>query len=256
MPALSTFVLLTAAAFTAGAVNSVAGGGTLLTFPSLLGAGLAPLAANATSTLALVPGSAGAFVGLRGSLDGDRRLVAWMAGPSVLGGVAGTLLVLRAGDAVFATVVPWLILAATLLFLAAEPLSRWIRGRDAADRPVNVVALAAGQLFVALYGGFFGAGIGILMLAGLAIAGVRDVHRMNALKNLAAVCINGVSAITFALSGRVDWPVAGVMALGAVAGGRLGAGLALRAGQANVRRAVVIVGMGIAAVLFARQLGA
>jgi hypothetical protein len=254
MPAVSTFALLAAAAFAAGAVNSVAGGGTLLTFPSLLGAGLAPLAANATSTLALVPGSAGAFVGLRGRLEGDRRLVAWMAAPSVLGGVGGTLLALRAGDTVFAAVVPWLVLGATLLFLAAEPISRWLRRREDTAASVNLAALAGGQLLVALYGGFFGAGIGILMLAGLALAGVRDVHRMNALKNLAAVCINGVSAVTFALSGRVDWPLAGVMALAAVAGGRLGAGVALRVGQAHVRRAVVFIGLAIATLLFARQL--
>jgi uncharacterized membrane protein YfcA len=251
------FVLaLAGSAFAAGAVNSVAGGGTLLTFPTLLAAGVSPLNANATSTVALVPGSLGAFWGYRGELQNDRLTLFALAGPSVAGGIVGAWLALRAGDALFTKLVPWLILAATALFLVNEPISRWLgRRRDAAQKPgaTALIGMGAFQFAVALYGGFFGAGIGILMLAALGIAGMRNVHRMNAFKNFAAVCINGVAAITFVVMGRVVWWLAGIMAAAAVAGGFLGAGAAKKIGQKNVRRVIVGVGVVIALAMFARQ---
>ncbi len=253
-------VALVAAAFAAGAVNSIAGGGTLLTFPALLAAGVSPLAANATSTVALVPGSLGAFWGYRGELHNDRVVLVSLAVPSALGGVAGALLALRAGDALFAALVPWLILGATGLFLANEPIARWL-GRKTGDtagpaaKPStrSLAAMSVFQFAVAVYGGFFGAGIGILMLAALGIAGMRNVHRMNAFKNFAAACINGIAAVTFAARGRVIWWLAGVMALAAVAGGVLGARAAKKVGQKTVRGLIVAVGVIIAAVMFARR---
>ncbi len=247
---------LALSAFAAGAVNSVAGGGTLLTFPTLLAAGVSPLAANATSTIALVPGSLGAFWGYRHELENDRRTLVSLAIPSILGGIAGAALALRAGDNLFAALVPWLILGATALFLVNEPISRWLgRTREAAHRPsgASLAAMMAFQFVVAVYGGFFGAGIGILMLAALGIAGMRDVHRMNAFKNFAAVCINGVAAVTFVARGRVIWPIAAVMAVAAIAGGILGARGAKKIGQKNVRRTIVAVGVVIALVMFARR---
>jgi uncharacterized membrane protein YfcA len=249
-------IALAASAFAAGAVNSVAGGGTLLTFPTLLAAGVSPLNANATSTLALVPGSLGAFWGYRGELQNDRQTLVALAAPSIAGGIGGALLALRAGDALFAKLVPWLILGATALFLVNEPISRWLgRTRDAAHKASagSLVAMGAFQFAVALYGGFFGAGIGILMLAALGIAGMRNVHRMNAFKNFAAVCINGVAAVTFIYMGRVVWWLAGIMAVAAVAGGFLGAGAAKKFGQKNVRRVIVAVGVVIALVMFVRH---
>jgi uncharacterized membrane protein YfcA len=223
-------VVLFAAAFAAGVVNSIAGGGTLLTFPALLSAGLPAVTANATSTVALVPGSMGAFWGYRGEIRGEGRLLAAMA--------------------------PLLVLGATVLFMSQEPIRRWARRFADAEahspdrRSVRHLAAVSGfQLIVALYGGFFGAGIGILMLASLALLGLTDIHRMNGLKNLAAICINGLAAITFAIAGRVEWPIALMMMVGGVTGGFAGAGLAKRLGQTVVRRLVIGIGLTISAVL-------
>jgi uncharacterized protein len=250
---------LFAAAFCAGVVNSIAGGGTLLTFPSLLAAGLPAVTANATSTMALVPGSMSAFWGYRSEIRGEGRLLAAMAVPSIVGGVIGALGANRVGDAAFGKLAPLLVLGATVLFMAQEPIRAWSR-RFAAppseDRRGlrHLAAVAAFQLVVALYGGFFGAGIGILMLASLALLGLTDIHRMNGLKNLAAVCINGVAALTFALERRIDWPVALLMMLGGVLGGFFGAGMALRLGQVAVRRMVIAIGLSISVVLAVRLL--
>ncbi|HKC52104.1 MAG TPA: sulfite exporter TauE/SafE family protein [Myxococcota bacterium] len=253
--------VLFAAAFAAGVVNSIAGGGTLLTFPALLAAGLPAVSANATSTVALVPGSMSAFWGYRKEIRGEGRLLAAMAVPSLIGGVVGALTADRVGDATFAKLAPFLVLGATVLFMAQDPIRRWSRRfaegeAQAPDRRSlrHLFAVSAFQLVVALYGGFFGAGIGILMLASLALLGLTDIHRMNGLKNLAAVCINGLAAITFALAGRVNWPVAGMMMIGGVLGGFAGAGMAKRLGQAIVRRLVVGIGLAISAVLAARLL--
>lgn len=252
-------VLLFGAAFLAGVVNSIAGGGTLITFPALLSAGLPAVTANATSTVALVPGSLSAFWGYRGEVRGEGRLLFAMALPSLVGGTIGALAANRAGDALFAKLAPLLVLGATLLFMAQEPLRRWSRRtplRSAAEErgASRLAAMAGFQLLVALYGGFFGAGIGILMLASLGLLGLTNIHRMNGLKNLAAVCINGLAALTFTLAGRVEWSIASFMIVGGIAGGYTGAGLAQRLGQVVVRRLVVAIGLGISAWLFVRLL--
>lgn len=259
MATLAQYGTLVLSAFAAGAVNSIAGGGTLLTFPALLAVGVAPLTANATSTVALVPGSASAFFGYRAELRDDARTLLALGLPSVAGGILGARLALRAGDALFARLVPWLILCATVLFMAQEPLGRLLRARassaqteEASEQP-RLWALALFQLLIAVYGGFFGAGIGILMLAALGLAGFRHVHRMNAMKNFAAVCINGVATVTFIAGRRVHWPFALVMATGAIAGGYFGAGVARRVGPRRVRQAVVAIGLGIAGLMFWRQ---
>lgn len=253
--------VLFAAAFAAGVVNSIAGGGTLLTFPALLAAGLPAVTANATSTVALVPGSMSAFWGYRKEIQGEGRLLAAMAVPSLIGGVIGALTADRVGDDLFAKLAPLLVLGATVLFMAQEPIRRWALRFASADAQASdrrgashLAAVAAFQLLVALYGGFFGAGIGILMLASLALLGLSDIHRMNGLKNLAAVCINGLAAITFALAGRVNWPVALFMMVGGILGGFAGAGMAKRLGQVIVRRLVIGIGLTISAVLAARLL--
>ncbi len=249
---------LFAAGLAAGAVNSIAGGGSLLTFPTLLALGVGPLAANATNTVALVPGSAAAFWKYRDTLAEARPLVLAMALPSAAGGVLGAWLVLRAGDATFARLVPWLILGATALFAAQGPIAKRMAAgapEGAAPRRLPLPALALFQVAVATYGGFFGAGIGILMLAALGFAGVRDLHRANGLKNLAAVCINGVAAATFVRAGDVDWLPAGVIAVGAIAGGFVGATAARRVEQRHVRRAILAIGFGIAALMFVRTFG-
>lgn len=244
------YVLLFLAALLAGAINSVAGGGTLLTFPALLSVGIPPVAANATSTVALVPGSLSAFWGYRSEMSGSRSDLLRMGLPSLIGGLIGAVLVVKAGDKVFSHLVPWLIFGATGLFILQEPLRRRLAARSAdggdssSERGVSVGAMVF-QFFVAVYGGFFGAGIGIMMLAALGLLGQSNIHRMNGLKNFAAICINGVAAATFIALHRVHWPLALLMAVAAILGGYTGAGLARKVGQQNVRRFVILVGLSI-----------
>ena len=257
------YVVLAAASFVAGAMNSVAGGGTILTFPSLLAVGVSPVLANGTSTVALLPASISAYYGYRNEATSSSRDMTALAMPSLLGGILGALLVVWVGNKVFGALVPWLVLSATVLFIAQDPIRRWLDRRRAASGASGAEIDDEGnaslggiifQFFVALYGGFFGAGIGILMLASLGIMGMRDMHRMNRLKNFLAVCINGIAALTFAFKQQVNWPIAGLMMGGAIAGGYLGAGMARRVGQANVRRIVIVIGLAIGVVMLAKQI--
>jgi uncharacterized membrane protein YfcA len=232
------------------AVNSIAGGGTLITFPALVGLGVPALTANATSTVALVPGSVAALFGYRNELAGARQFAMTFAIPSVLGGLAGALLLLITPAATFDAVVPWLVIGASFLFVIQRPLMSAIRSRtggsqtpagDPASRRPSATLLGY-QFLVSLYGGYFGAGIGILMLAALGFMGFSSIHRMNGLKAWAGVCTNLVAALTFAFSGIVDWRIAGAMAVGAVAGGYGGSRLAQRVSQVTVRRAIIMIG--------------
>jgi uncharacterized membrane protein YfcA len=245
-PADPRLVVAGVAAILAGAVNSVAGGGTLLTFPALVAAGLTPLSANATSTVALVPAALSSMLGYRSELTGARRWVVALAVPSLLGGALGAWLLLRTSNATFDRVVPWLVFGATMLFLLQRPLLRWLRwdsSHDAStERHAPTPLLLAVQVAVGTYGGYFGAGVGILTLAALGFMGFSNIHRMNGLKNWAGFCMNVVAAATFAVSGIVDWPVALSMAVGSIAGGYVGARLARRVPQAAVRGCVVAVG--------------
>lgn len=246
-------LLLFFAAFFAGAINSVAGGGTLLTFPTLLSIGIPPIAANATSTVALVPGSFAAFWGYRDEMKGSRAEVVTFAVPSLVGGLIGALFVHRVGDDAFSRAVPWLIFTATALFAVQPFVKRWIERAAPHDPKRRAPFTMAFQLLVAIYGGFFGAGMGILMLAALGFLGVRGIHRMNGVKNFAAVCINGVASVTFVLLGRVMWRPAALMAVGAILGGVLGAGAAKKLGEANVRRLVIAIGVAIGLWMLVRR---
>jgi uncharacterized membrane protein YfcA len=243
-----------AAAFAAGAINSVAGGGTLLTFPTLVWLGLPSIVANATNTVAIWPGSFGGTWGFRRELRETDAPVLAFALPSVAGGLLGAMLLRRTPTDVFDQLVPFLILFATLLFMAQEPVQRLIGHR--ADRHLDRRWLAAAVVFqflVGLYGGYFGAGIGILMLAALGILGMRDIHQMNGVKNLLATCINGIAAIYFMSTGMVRWTQVAVMAAGAIAGGIGGAGLARKAGRRAVRWTVIAIGFGMAISLAIRN---
>jgi hypothetical protein len=238
------------AALLAGIMNSVAGGGTLLTFPALVAAGLSPLAANATSTVALLPAALSSMLGYRGELAGARRWATALALPSLVGGGLGALLLLHTTNEVFERVVPWLVLGATTLFLLQRPLMRWIRGHEMAARSQEELearspapALLAMQLVVGIYGGYFGAGVGILMLAALGFMGFANIHRMNGLKNWGGFCMNLVAAVMFAVSGIVDWQVALSLAIGSIAGGYLGARGAQRLPQGLVRGTVAVIGL-------------
>lgn len=267
LPSLPRLGLVALAAFAAGIMNAIAGGGTLLTFPALIGLGVSPIVANATSTVALWPGALGSLWGYRRELEGGSALPWAMrfALPSLLGGALGAFLLLRSGEDLFAALAPWLVLAATLLFMVQAPVMRWVRLRQgpgesaledsaltAPPHPLPSGLVLAIQFLVAVYGGYFGAGIGILMLATLGLAGFTNIHRMNGLKNWGGLCINVVAALTFAASGLVNWPVALAMAGGATLGGYTGSGMAQRVSQATVRRAIVAIGLGSALWLLAR----
>lgn len=247
------YLLLFAAATAGGAVNAVAGGGTLLTFPALLWVGQLEIVANATNTVALWPGALSSFWNYRSELQSDLRELLVLGVPSLLGGVLGAVLLIRTDNATFAAVVPYLILLATLLFLGQQPLARWMqRRRPPAEEPLTArpssarwAAVLAFQFLVGVYGGYFGAGIGILMLAAFGFLGFTNIHHMNALKNLNGMCINGIAAILFIAKGLVDWRLALLMAVGAIFGGYAGAGTARRIGQKAVRRTVVAIGFSL-----------
>ncbi|MET0626476.1 MAG: sulfite exporter TauE/SafE family protein [Pyrinomonadaceae bacterium] len=246
-------VVIAAAAFAAGLINSIAGGGTLVSFPALLWVGRDPVLANATSTVALWPASLAGVYGFRRELKGGARTFLLFGAPSLLGGVLGAALLLRTPSETFERLVPFLILFATLLLAAQEPISRRLRGDD--DKPHEPTrAWWAGaivfQFSVGVYGGYFGAGIGILMLAALGLLGFTDIHRMNALKNLLAICINGVAAVYFIFSGAVIWSDVLVMTFAALAGGYSGARLAYRLGRRFVRVVVIAIGLVMSVSLF------
>jgi uncharacterized protein len=289
--------VIAGAAFAAGLINSIAGGGTLVSFPALLWTGRDPVLASATSTVALWPASLAGAYGFRREQKGGARLFLLFAAPSLAGGILGAVLLLRTPSHTFARLVPFLILFATLLLAVQEPLSRRLRGAGRERRGAGVDptsgdavdgtrgdaldaasvdgvnrrggvderggAAHAGepsrawwagalvfQFFVGVYGGYFGAGIGILMLAALGLLGFTDIHRMNALKNLLALCINGVAALYFVASGAVIWADVLVMTLAAVAGGYSGARLAYRLGRRFVRLAVIAIGLAMSISLF------
>jgi len=247
------------AAFVAGMMNSVAGGGTLVTFPTLVWIGLDPIRANVTSTVALWPGSLGAMVGFRRELGDSRRWMLLLGAPSAAGALIGAFLLLLTPSRLFASIVPFLILFATILFAAGEPITRRLAHSDTPQSHTERspsrgwwIGAIVFQFGVAIYGGYFGAGMGILMLAALGLMGLTDIHQMNGLKNFFAVCINIVAAAYFIASGRVEWTYALVMVVGAIAGGYGGAGLARKLGRRFVRRAVIVIGLGMAASLLFR----
>jgi uncharacterized membrane protein YfcA len=245
---------LAAAAAAAGAINAVAGGGTLITFPTLILCGTAEIAANATSTLALVIGTAGSIFGFRQQIAAVKPWLGRFIPVSLLGGLLGSMLLTRTSNEVFAKLVPFLILFATVLFLAQGAFRRLANREATAHARHPSVWMAIGfQFAVALYGGYFGAGIGILMLASLGFLGLSDIHEMNALKNVFSSLINLVAAAWFVASGLIDWPKAGVMTAGAVAGYWLGAHYSKRLPQQKVRALITVIGFVMSAATFWKQ---
>lgn len=238
-------VVVFTAAFVAGAINSVAGGGTLVSVPTLIWVGVPALDANATSTVGLWPGSLGSVWGYRRELStADRRLFALVV-PSLAGGLLGAVLLRLTPSDLFERILPFLILFATLLFMAQEPIQRRFNLaalHDARSHWLSWTMLF--QFLVGVYGGYFGAGIGILMLAALSLMGHSDIHQMNGVKNLLAVCVNGIAAVYLAFfSMLVLWTDALTMAGGAVLGGIASAGMARRLGRLAVRRIVIAIGL-------------
>ena len=239
----------------AGVVNAVAGGGTLLSFPVLLWAGRDPIVANATNALALWPGALAGAVGFRRELAKAPRLLGLLLPPALVGGLIGGWLLLRTGSRVFSTVVPYLVAAATLLLALQRPLRRLVRAPEggAAHEGRRAVGLVAGQLIVSIYGGYFGAGMGILMLASLGLYGIADIHERNGLKNVLSAVINGIAGVYFAVSGAIAWADALVLGLGAVVGGYAGAAVGRKLKREVAELVVVGIGVAMTIALFVRS---
>ncbi|MCI0411375.1 sulfite exporter TauE/SafE family protein [bacterium] len=245
-------ILLFAAAFGAGAINAVAGGGTLLSFPALISIGLDPKIANATSTMALWPGLAGSLLGYRRELQAGRSFMIQLGLVSLCGGVLGTFLLIKTPSETFARLVPFLILFATLLFTLQEPVTRWLKSRSTLNDTWRIPAVMI-QFLAATYGAYFGAGNGILILAALGLLGISDIHVANGLKIFLAICLNIVAIIGFIFAGLISWPPAFVMAMGAVAGGYFGASVARRLNRSLVRGLVILIGLTIGILMLFRM---
>jgi uncharacterized membrane protein YfcA len=247
---------LFAAAVVAGAINSVAGGGSLISFPSLVAFGQPAILANATNTAALWPGTLSSAVAYRRDSLFHRDLLLTLLVPSMVGGLLGAVVLVITPPELFDEVVPFLVLFATLLFAMRDVVARWTGAGTSGDERVTTGGRIWGflfQLFVATYGGYFGAGIGILMLGSLSVMGLRDIHRMNGLKTILGTLINVIAFGFFALEGLVVWRLAGVMAVGAIAGGWIGARTARRVDQRWLRVFIIAVGLGVSAWLFVRR---
>jgi len=251
-------LILIAASFGAGVMNAMAGGGTILTFPSLIFLGLPAIAANATSTVALLPGAVASLFGYRREVREHREWLKTLFVPSLVGGAIGSVLLLRTPEKTFELLAPILILFATALFMVQGIVSRrsasqaeTVGGPPTSGRWALAVIL---QLGVAIYGGYFGAGIGILMLALLGFLGLSNIHAANGLKNFFGFCINAVAAGYFIFKGAVVWPAALVIIAGATLGGYLGARFARRIGKEKARAAVVVIGLLVTAILFWQRL--
>jgi uncharacterized membrane protein YfcA len=238
---------MVAAAFAAGVINSIAGGGTLITFPVLIWLGLDPKVANATSTVALWPGLFGGLFGYRRELENSSTILLRLGITSVIGGALGAWLLIWTPSLTFARLVPFLILFATILFMAGGSINRRLRLQPIVAEPKMSwwVGAIVFQFFSAMYGGYFGAGNGIWMLAAMGILGLHDINRANGIKNFLGICINSIAVLSFGLMGLVVWSDALVMAGAALLGGYFGARMAVRVNQVNVRRAIVVIGFAI-----------
>ncbi len=248
---------LIAAATAAGAMNAVAGGGTLITFPMLLFVGTPSIIANATSTLALVFGTVGGVYGYRRQMEPVKPWFKRFIPVSLIGGLLGGILLTLTKESFFDKLVPFLILFATILFVAQGAFRRFAGFSEADDACAphhhKIWAAIFFQFLVAVYGGYFGAGIGILMLASLGYIGLTNIHAMNALKTVLGSLINLVAAIYFIFAGLIDWPKVGIMTVGAIAGYFLGAHYSQHISQRRVRQIVTAIGFIITAVMFYRQ---
>ncbi|WP_291994230.1 sulfite exporter TauE/SafE family protein [Candidatus Accumulibacter sp. ACC003] len=260
---LATYSLIGVAAFAAGAMNSLAGGGTFLSFPALLAVGVPPVMANASNSVALWPGSLAAAWAFRNELMRFRKSLPLLTLVAFIGGAAGGLLLLATSNAAFSKLIPWLLLVATVLFAFSPQISRLVArlqapaggndgrsgDRSSGDRHIGPAGFVF-QLLVSIYGGFFGAGMGILMLSALAIQGFDDVHEINALKNWLSAVIYSVAVLTFVIAGAVSWPHTLVMVVTGTLGGYGGGLFARRISARSLRRFIVVLGSVLTLVYF------
>jgi uncharacterized membrane protein YfcA len=248
-------LFLFSVAVVGGALNSVAGGGSFLCFPALVFAGIPPVNANATNTLALWPGTAASTAAYRGELSGYRRLMVPLIVIGMVGGIAGAFLLLHTPQNTFLHMVPWLLLVATLLLTFSKQLSKWIGSQsfNTAGPSVRSIAVAAPvQLVIATYIGCCGAGAGFVILAMFAVMGLRNIHAMNGMKTLLVTICNGVALVAFVLARAIYWPQALLMTCGAALGGYAGAWYAQKLPSQYVRWFAIAVGAGMTVYFFVR----
>lgn len=258
---------LIAASFLAGALNAMAGGGSFISFPALLGLGVLPIQANATNTVALWPGQFTSIAAYWQDLKANVRLVIPVCSAALLGGVAGAIVLLRTGQATFLALVPWLLLLAAGLFAASGPVSEWLRRTrvkvadgQASHEPnlvpslvPSLVPLWFGVVVVSFYIGYFGAGAGFLMMSVLAIFGIQNINQVNALKVVATTTANGIAVVTFIVEKQILWKYCLLMMLAAAVGGYLGARYSRGLNPRLMRMLVVVIGLGMAAYFFWKQ---
>lgn len=242
-------VLLLLAGFGAGIINALAGGGTFLTFPALVFIGIPPVAANATSAVAVFPGYLSAAMGFREEIASiDRNALLKACAVTLLGGLVGGLLLLVSSNEIFSTVVPFLLLAATLAFAFQKKLQGWLASSAMKARPFGIVGL----LVTSVYGGYFNGGLGIVLLALFSLWGMENLNQMNGLKNALSFVISAISVATFVIAGIVAWQSALIMGVAAIAGGLAGARIAKLLPVSVVRAVIILIGISMSAVFFAR----
>jgi hypothetical protein len=247
---MTQLLLIVCAGFAAGFVNAIAGGGTLITFPALLFGGRSAVVANATNTVAIWPGSLSSVWAYRAQILNRRHQALLLAVPSLLGGLIGSVVLIYTPEKAFRVIVPYLILLACGLLIFQAKIGRWVAGHMGHGMARISAAHWMVQFLIAVYGGYFGAGIGILMLAAMAIFLPEDLQSANALKVFFGMMINGIAMLYFIFIGAADLRAAGVMALASLLGGYLGAHTAQRLSPALLRAVVVTFGLIVAAYLF------
>ncbi len=239
-------VAIVCAGFAAGGINSVVGSGTLITFPTLLAFGIPPVTANVSNNVGLVPGSFSAAFGYRRELRGQRARALRLGSASLLGGVVGAVLLLALPAAAFEGIVPALIVLGLLLVVFQRPVQTWVarRHEDLGGLPqLGAVWVWPAVLITGVYGGYFGAAQGVLLMAVMGIGVPETLQRLNGLKNLLAATVNAVAGIVFILVADIDWAVAGLIAVGSVVGAQVGATLGRRLPDPALRAVIVVVGI-------------
>jgi uncharacterized membrane protein YfcA len=237
-------ILLILGGLGAGIFNGVAGGGSLISFPLLLGLGFPALTANLTNTVGIWPGYLGSAAGFRTQIADQREQMVRLSPVAVSGAIVGAILLLTTSSATFRTLAPWLVLAASLLFSVQPLLRRALQKSESDATPTRPVLLVGGTFLASVYGGYFGAGLGVMLLAILGLALPDTIARSSGLRTVLSIMVNGVAALVFMIHGGLAWAAAGYLALGALVGGWVGARLALAISPTALRIVVVAIGLG------------
>lgn len=255
MPIIN-YIVIVLAAIIAGFINALAGGGTLITFPVLMAMGIPAVSANVTNTVALLPGYLGGTMAQANDLKDQKKRLYFLLPAALLGGAVGGLLLLKTGEKLFTQLVPFLILIASALLAIQNPVRKWLTGRQEQGKaaPANELWAFIPVFFAAIYGGYFGAGLSVIVLAVLGLVMSDNLTRLNALKQGIAFAANTAAALFFVFSGKVNWVVALVMAVGALLGGALGGRLASKVKPATLRWIVVSIGFVVGIIYLVRNI--